>query len=89
MTAEAEIRDLLEQRAEAARAKDVDGAIAAFAADVLTFDVVNPMQHVGADDVRPRTEQWFSSFRGPIGYEMRDVSVTAGDHVAFATFSIE
>ena len=82
--AEAEIRDLLEHRAAATRARDADGATAAFAPDVLTFDVVNPMQHVGAESVRPRTEQWFSSFRGPIGYEMRDVSIAAGDDVAFA-----
>jgi ketosteroid isomerase-like protein len=34
--------------------------------------------------VRPRTQQWFSGFRGPIGYDMRDVRVTAGDDIAFA-----
>jgi ketosteroid isomerase-like protein len=45
------------------------------------------MQRVGVDDVRPRTEQWFASFHGPIGYETRDVRVTAGDDVAFAHFT--
>jgi uncharacterized protein (TIGR02246 family) len=82
--AETEIRELLERRAEATRAKDVDGATAPFAPDVLTFDVVNPLQRVGVEGVRPRTEEWFSSFLGPIGYEMRDVSVIADGDVAFA-----
>lgn len=27
--------------------------------------------------------KWFSSFQGPIGYEMRDLSITTGDGVAF------
>ena len=82
--AETEIRELLEQRAAATRAKKADGATALFSSDVVTFDVVNPIQRVGVESVRPRTQEWFSSFRGPIGYEMRDVNVSAGDDVAFA-----
>ena len=82
--AEIEIRELLEQRAAATRAKDPDGATALFSNDVVTFDVVNPMQRVGVESVRPRAQEWFSGFRGAIGYEMRDVNVSAGDDVAFA-----
>ena len=81
---ETEIRELIERRAAATRDKDAAAATAPFSSDVLTFDVVNPLQHVGVDSVRPRTEEWFSSFIGPIGYEMRDVQVTAGDDVGFA-----
>ena len=32
--------------------------------------------------VRPR-ESWFSSWRGPLGYELRDLRVSAGDELAF------
>ena len=32
---------------------------------------------------RKRLAAWFASFRGPIGYELRDLSITAGDDVAF------
>jgi uncharacterized protein (TIGR02246 family) len=84
---ETEIRDLIERRAEAVRAKDVATATSLFSTDVLTFDVVNPMQRVGVEGVRPRTEQWFASFHGPIGYETRDVRVTASDDVAFAHYT--
>jgi uncharacterized protein (TIGR02246 family) len=82
--AASEIRELLERRATAIRAKDVDGATALFTGEALTFDVVNPLQRVGAEAARPRTEQWFASFRSPIGYEMRNLQVSAGDDVAFA-----
>lgn len=82
-TAEAELRALIDARAEAVRAKDVDGALANVAPDVLAFDVVNPLRYRGADAARKRLEEWFSSFHGPIGYELRDLRIVAGDDVAF------
>ena len=81
----AEIRDLLEQRAAATRAKDADGATAMFAHEVVTFDVVAPLQHVGVESVRQRTRDWFATFDGAIGYEMHDLRVAADEHVAFAS----
>jgi ketosteroid isomerase-like protein len=48
------------------------------------FDVVNPLQHTGSDALKKRAEEWFASFEGRIGYEIRDLSITAGDDVAFS-----
>jgi uncharacterized protein (TIGR02246 family) len=81
----AEIKELLERRAAATRAKDVDGATALFAHDVVTFDVVEPLQHLGVESVRQRAADWFASFDGPIGYELHDVRVAVEEHVAFAS----
>ncbi len=81
----AEIRELLEQRAAATRAKDVDGATALLAEDVVTFDVVEPLRHVGAESVRERAAAWFATFDGPIGYEMHDLRVAVDEQVAFAS----
>lgn len=81
--AEAQIRSLMARRVEAVRAKDVDGALADHAPNVLTFDVVDPLQYIGTQELRKRLEAWFSSFQGPIGFELRDLSVTAGEDVAF------
>jgi len=36
------------------------------------------------DSVRGRADEWFSSFQGPIGYQVRDLSITAGEDVAFS-----
>jgi uncharacterized protein (TIGR02246 family) len=80
---ETEIRALLDHVATAIRAKDVDALMAHYAPDVLTFDLLSPLQYTGADAIRKRASQWFSSFQGPIGYEMRNLSVTAGHDVAF------
>ena len=80
---EAQIRALMDDRAKAVRAKDVNGAISSIAPDILSFDVVGPLQRFGSDALA-RAEEWFSSFQGPIGYEIRDLNINVGDDVAFA-----
>ncbi len=82
--AEGQIRALIDERVKAVRAKNVDEALAGIAPDVLLFDVVNPLQAHGLEWSRQRTEAWFSSFQGPIGYEIRDLSITTGGDVAFS-----
>jgi ketosteroid isomerase-like protein len=75
---EVQIRGLIENKIKAVRAKDVDGATSCYAPDVLSFDVVNPMRYVGAGAIRKRLEEWFSSFQGSIGLEIRDLSIHCG-----------
>jgi ketosteroid isomerase-like protein len=83
-TDEAQIRQLIDGLAKALRAKNVNGVMSNYAADVLTFDIVPPLQYLGADAYRKNWEEWFASWPGPIGYEIRDLSITAGDGVAFS-----
>jgi uncharacterized protein (TIGR02246 family) len=80
---EAEIRKLIDDQARAVRAKDIKASMSSYAPDILSFDVVNPLQKIGLDACRKRAEEWFSSFEGPIGYEIRDLGITTGDGVAF------
>jgi ketosteroid isomerase-like protein len=80
---EVQIRALIDERVKAVRAKDINGAMSHLAPDILSFDVVNSLQSNGADAARKRAEKWFSSFPGPIGYEIRDLSITTGAGVAF------
>lgn len=84
VSAENEIRRLIDEGAKAIRAKNVDGSLSNHAPDVLSFDVVNPLRSTGFDAVRQRLAEWFASYQGPIGYEIRDLSITAGDDVAFS-----
>jgi uncharacterized protein (TIGR02246 family) len=81
---ETQIRALIDDRAKAVRAKDINGAISHYAPDVLSFDVVNPLQQIGSDASRKRAEEWFSSFQGPIGYEIRNLSITVDETLAFS-----
>ena len=81
---EAQIRQLIDGWAKALRAKDVNGVMFGYASDVLTFDIVPPLQYLGTDAYRKNYEEWFASWQGPIGYEISDLGITAGDGVAFS-----
>ena len=79
---EAQIRGLLDDLTRAVRDRDVERSLASCGADVLAFDLVEPLQYERSDAVRRRLADWFSSFDGPIGYELSDVRVVAGEDVA-------
>ena len=81
---ETQIRALIDDRVKATRAKDVDGAMLHIASDVLLFDVINPLQYSGSEALKKRAEGWFSSFQGPIGYEVSGLRIAAGEDVAFS-----
>jgi ketosteroid isomerase-like protein len=69
---EIQIRQLIDRCAEALRAKDANGVIANYAPDILLFDLAPPLQYRGAEVYRKNLQEWFASFRGAIGFEIRD-----------------
>ena len=83
-TNEAAIRELIDGFVEAVRAKDINGVMSVYAPDLVAFDVVPPLQYVGAEAFRKVWQEVFETFQGPIPYEVRDLSITAGDDVAFS-----
>jgi len=78
-----EIKRVIEGYVEAFRAKDLDGVMSIYAPEIVTFDLVPPLQYVGADAMRNRWEEVFSSVPGPVGYEIADLSITVGEEIAF------
>jgi ketosteroid isomerase-like protein len=80
---EAEVHALFDDRLKAVRMKDVDKLMSGYAPDVLSFDVVDPLQYAGSDGIRARMEEWFSSFEGPISLENLNLTIAAGEDVAF------
>src|SRR5215510_6636226 len=79
----AQIRQLVDRWAESLRSKDVNAVMSHYAPDVVAFDLAPPLQYRGAGAYRKNWEAWFPTFRGPIGYEIRDLSIAASDDVAF------
>jgi ketosteroid isomerase-like protein len=80
---EADIRRLFDRWAEAVRSKDIEGSLHGYSTDVLAFDLINPLRYVGLNELRSRLADWFASFAGSIGYENRDLSITACRDAAF------
>ncbi len=81
---DAQIRALLDHWANAVRTKDVEGVVSHYATNIISFDLAPPLEYVGRNALRGSLEAWFSTFLGPIGYEIRDLNITASEDVAFS-----
>ena len=83
MKDEAAIRELIDGFVKAIRAKDIHGGMSAFSPEVVSFDLGLPLQHPGGEAFRERWQELFASYQNAIDYEVRDLTITAGDDVAF------
>ncbi len=83
---EAEIRAILADYVKALHARSAELLFAHNSADFFAFDLAPPLQNKGASpNARQDVEAWFATWKGPIGWEDRELAVTAGDTVAFST----
>lgn len=82
--AEAEIRERVDQLVEAIRAMDLERLRQLYAPDIVTFDVGGPLRRIGIDGKLGNWVEAFAAFQHPLGYEIRDLSITVGGEVAFA-----
>ena len=82
---EIQIRQLVEEKAAGLRARDPKAMVAAYANQVVIFNLAPPLQQTkDARDTGP-VEQWLSTFHGPMDTEVRDLRITVGGDVAFCT----
>jgi uncharacterized protein (TIGR02246 family) len=81
---EATIRKLIDGFVKAIRAKDIDGVMSVFGPEVVSFDISPPLRHGGGEAFVKRWQELFDSYQTPIDYELQDLSITAGDDVAFS-----
>ncbi|GGO09594.1 hypothetical protein GCM10010116_19350 [Microbispora rosea subsp. aerata] len=79
---EAEIRRQIGRIVEGIRAKDLDALRRLYATDVVSFDVEPPLRHVGIDAKLKNWANVFAFFQ-EVAYEVRDLTLAAGDDVAF------
>jgi PhnB protein len=80
---ETQIRALIDDWTGAIRAKDVRGARAPYAPDVVVCDLAPPLWRVGSETLKKSFEAWFPTWDGPIGFEIRDLRVACGGDIAF------
>jgi ketosteroid isomerase-like protein len=81
---EAEIRALIDRLVLSIRSADLEGLKACFASDIVSFDVGPRLQDVGSKAKLQNWEQAFALLQPPLGYEVRELSITADNDVAFA-----
>ena len=80
--AEDQVRQQVSKLAEGIHAKDLEGLQRLYTADVVSFDVEPPLQHVGVEAKLKNWAKVFTFFQD-VDYEVRDLTVTVGDDVAF------
>ena len=80
---EADIRQRIDKLVQAIRAMDLDGMKPIFAPDIVSFDIVPPLQHVGAEAKWKNWADVFTVYQRPLGYEIHDLMITLGEDVAF------
>ena len=81
MTAEADIRQVVDQWSKAMAAKDIKGVMAHTAPACVVYSLAPPLR-------TPRESPdglagWFETWRGPIGYAVTELDVTTDGDVAF------
>jgi PhnB protein len=77
-TDEAEIRNLIDQRAKALYAKDAEALLSCLTADSVAFSLAPPLVSTMTD--AKAYEAWFATWQGPIGTEIRDCAIAvSGD----------
>ena len=80
---EADIRRRVEKLVEALRAMDLGQVSSIYAPDIVSFDVGPLLRQAGAEAKRKNWLQAFAMFQPSLGYEIRDLTITVGDDVAF------
>lgn len=78
------IRQRIDMLAGAIRALDLETVMSMYTADVVSFDVEPPLQHVGAAAKRKNWERVFTAYEQPLGYEIRDLTISVVEDVGFA-----
>lgn len=80
---EADIRQRIDKWAEAIRATDLEGVMSIYAPEIVSFDLDPPLQCVGAEAKRERWRNVFAMYQRLLGYEVRDLTLTLGEELAF------
>jgi uncharacterized protein (TIGR02246 family) len=85
MEDEVAIRNLVENWASAVRRRDLSAILLNHSRDILMFDVPPPLESRGLEAYKRTWELFFSWAHDPVVFSISEMSVTAGDDVAFVT----
>ena len=80
------LRRRIDALAQAIRAKSLDQLLTFYDRDVEVFDVRASLNVPGAAAYRNNLEQWFESFEGPLGFELHNLRIAAGEGAGFCHY---
>jgi uncharacterized protein (TIGR02246 family) len=83
---EQELRELVEERVAAVRAKDPAPLADRLDPDLIAFGALPPLHSRGSVAVADQTQAWFDAYASDIGYEVRELHVTSDGDLGFCSF---
>jgi PhnB protein len=81
-TDEAQIRAVIEEWADALRNKEPTRTLSHYDPNLVHFSLAPPLLSTASNP--EGLNAWFDTWLGPIGYEIRNLSIRVGDDVAFS-----
>jgi uncharacterized protein (TIGR02246 family) len=81
---DAAIRAVIDAITKAVRAKDVEAMLAQCAPGIVTFDMVPPLKHQGAQAIRGLWARTLAAFEPPLEYDVHELDIAVDGDVAFA-----
>jgi ketosteroid isomerase-like protein len=81
---EVQIQHQIKNFVDAFCAKDVDLMMSLFSPDMVSFDIIPPLQYVGSDAYRKVWQETFALFQDPIDIEISNLNIMADESVAFS-----
>ncbi len=84
ITAEGQIRAVIEAWADAVRQHDVAGVLAHHGQDIVMFDVPPPLQSRGMDGYKKTWDLFFKYHKPSQAFDIEELEITSGEDVAFA-----
>jgi ketosteroid isomerase-like protein len=85
-TNKSQVIEIIGNWAKAVREKNIEGVLASHSANILLFDVPEPLQSKGIDNYRKSWVEQFFPWYGDDGqFELNELEVTAGEDLAFCT----
>jgi len=81
-----EIRQLLDRWTTAFHARDLNGIMSIYEPGqaLVSYDIVAPLQYTGFEAYKKDYQEFLDQFQSPIDIEIRDLSIVAGDTIAFS-----
>lgn len=80
------IHKLIEDYANAARAKDINKIMSQYAPDIRSFDAVSQLQFKGVHDYKKHWEACLSFCQGPTAFEIHELETVIDGNLAVSSY---
>ena len=80
-----EIEKILSERMDSIKNQNLSKAISFFASDVISFDVLEPIQNIGVETVKLRLKDWFSSMTKINDFKITQERIQATSDLAYCS----